>query len=124
MPQLDKLTYSTQIFWLLVCFTSFYFILLKNVLPNILLNIKTRESIINTTLNANSDSSLEVKQADEKFIQVNNEITNLTENFLKTVNKNLVKNLEYIPSVINSKIIKITNSSNTQLQSSYKLIKV
>jgi len=74
MPQLDKLTYTTQIFWLLLSFTSFYFIILKNVLPKILLNIKVRETIVNDMLVGNSDASAEVSQANQKFVQINERV--------------------------------------------------
>jgi len=74
MPQLDKLTYSTQIFWLLVSFTSFYFIILKHILPNILLNIKTRENMINSMLTGNTSASTEVKDSNEQFVHLSDRL--------------------------------------------------
>nr|YP_007890777.1 ATP synthase F0 subunit 8 [Seculamonas ecuadoriensis]AGH24472.1 ATP synthase F0 subunit 8 [Seculamonas ecuadoriensis] len=45
MPQLDKVTYFSQFFWLLVFFLSFYVICLKIILPSIstILKIRTKK---------------------------------------------------------------------------------
>ena len=42
MPQFDKITFFNQIFWLILIFSSFYFILLKNYLPKIGSVLKAR----------------------------------------------------------------------------------
>ena len=42
MPQFDKITFFNQIFWLIVIFSGFYFILLKNFLPKISSVLKAR----------------------------------------------------------------------------------
>ena len=42
MPQFDKITFFNQIFWLILIFSSFYFILLKNFLPKIGSVLKAR----------------------------------------------------------------------------------
>ncbi|MEL6163171.1 MAG: hypothetical protein AAFR37_05210 [Cyanobacteria bacterium J06628_3] len=42
MPQFDKFTFFNQIFWLVLIFSGFYFILLKNYLPKIGSVLKAR----------------------------------------------------------------------------------
>jgi F-type H+-transporting ATPase subunit b len=42
MPQFDKITFFNQIFWLILIFSGFYFILLKNFLPKIGSVLKAR----------------------------------------------------------------------------------
>jgi hypothetical protein len=42
MPQFDKITFFNQIFWLILIFSSFYFILLKKYLPKIGSVLKAR----------------------------------------------------------------------------------
>jgi hypothetical protein len=100
MPQLDKLTYSTQIFWLLLCFSSFYFIILKKILPNILLNIKIREDIIDTSLTGTTNTSVEVKQATNHFIKINNMIVDRVETHVKAIHDSTSRHLSYIPSMV------------------------
>jgi len=42
MPQFDKITFFNQIFWLILIFSSFYIVLLKNYLPKIGSVLKAR----------------------------------------------------------------------------------
>jgi len=42
MPQLDKVTWFSQIFWFLVVFLSFYFVMLFCVLPTVAASLKLR----------------------------------------------------------------------------------
>ena len=42
MPQLDTYMYLSQVFWLLVLFTTFYILILNNILPNISRILKLR----------------------------------------------------------------------------------
>jgi len=43
MPQFDKITFFTQIFWLTIIFFGFYFFTLKVFLPKIATVLKTRK---------------------------------------------------------------------------------
>jgi F-type H+-transporting ATPase subunit b len=43
MPQLDRVTFVSQIFWCLLTFSSLYFILLKKTLPQIAKVLKLRK---------------------------------------------------------------------------------
>ena len=47
MPQFDKVTFFNQIFWFLLAFLSFYFIILKGLLPVLAASLKTRKKIMN-----------------------------------------------------------------------------
>lgn len=48
MPQLDKVTYLSQVFWLFVMFFSFYIIILKWMLPTIVTILKLRQRKIDS----------------------------------------------------------------------------
>jgi len=63
MPQLDKVTFFTQISWLLVVFFSLYVILLKFVLPKLALILKLRQRKIAKFL---SDSNSFKKEAETR----------------------------------------------------------
>lgn len=43
MPQLDKFSFASQIFWLILIFLFFYWVFANFVVPNILLVLKVRE---------------------------------------------------------------------------------
>src|SRR6056297_2631488 len=47
MPQFDKITFFNQIFWFLSAFLSFYFIILKGLLPVLAASLKSRKKIVN-----------------------------------------------------------------------------
>jgi len=43
MPQFDKITFFSQIFWLNITFWGFYFIILSTFLPKVAVVLKTRK---------------------------------------------------------------------------------
>ena len=43
MPQFDKITFLTQIFWLFIIFFGFYFLTLRVFIPEIAAVLKTRK---------------------------------------------------------------------------------
>lgn len=45
MPQLDNVTFLSQIFWCFITFSLLYFIVLKNILPNIAKVLKIRKKL-------------------------------------------------------------------------------
>jgi len=48
MPQLDTYMYLSQVFWLLVLFTTFYILVLNNILPSISRVLKLRRKRISS----------------------------------------------------------------------------
>jgi hypothetical protein len=54
MPQLDKVTFFGQFFWLCIVFTGLYLILVKFCLPSIARILKVRESLLQHTDSATS----------------------------------------------------------------------
>lgn len=54
MPQLDKFSFVTQVFWLLVLFFFLYILLLQYILPAIYRTLKIRKEIIDNLVLDNS----------------------------------------------------------------------
>ncbi len=52
MPQLDLTTYSSQIFWFLLCFAALYFCSSRIILPRISAILKSRKNIIDADLSS------------------------------------------------------------------------
>jgi F0F1-type ATP synthase membrane subunit b/b' len=69
MPQFDKVTFFNQIFWLTVGFLSFYFILLKGLLPVLAASLKTRKKIVNFILLAGTSSDSSSRKSYFKNLQ-------------------------------------------------------
>ena len=53
MPQLDTLTFASQLFWLLVCFLVFYSLVISQVLPKLARILKVRSKKINSAAKSN-----------------------------------------------------------------------
>nr|AGH24284.1 ATP synthase F0 subunit 8 [Reclinomonas americana ATCC 50633] len=51
MPQLDKVTFFSQYFWLLIFFLTFYFFVLKIVLPTVVTIFKLRKKKLEAMVN-------------------------------------------------------------------------
>jgi hypothetical protein len=62
MPQLDKVTFLSQYFWLVVIFFGFYLIVLKSFLPKMSRILKYRKE----KLNASQQSMVETEQEKKK----------------------------------------------------------
>nr|YP_009237679.1 ATP synthase F0 subunit 8 [Trachydiscus minutus]AML60688.1 ATP synthase F0 subunit 8 [Trachydiscus minutus] len=69
MPQFDKITFFNQIFWLTLSFLSFYFIILKGLLPVLAASLKTRKKLVNYVFSASTSSEVSSKKAYFKNLQ-------------------------------------------------------
>jgi|694.fasta_scaffold25000_3 hypothetical protein len=49
MPQLDSVTYFSQIFWFFIFFFSFYFLVLNNILENVFKVFRVRFFYLNNS---------------------------------------------------------------------------
>ncbi|MDX1916878.1 MAG: hypothetical protein SFT68_02735 [Rickettsiaceae bacterium] len=66
MPQLDTSTYSSQLFWLVICITFFYFFIVKVFIPNIEFVLKERQKKITSLLD-------DAKKLQQEAILLNNQ---------------------------------------------------
>jgi len=69
MPQFDKITFFNQIFWLTLSFLSFYFILLKALLPVLASSLKTRKKLVNYVFSASNSLEGSPKKSYYKNLQ-------------------------------------------------------
>lgn len=115
MPQFDKVSFFTQIFWLVLVFFSFYMLLLKIFIPSLSRIIKTR--IKKLQLGEHAIHSLQEEKAtlfitSEEYINkkiqilrdfgsknINTTISWLDDS-IKTTNKNLNSNNSYIKNIL------------------------
>lgn len=85
MPQFDKITFFNQVFWLILFFSSFYFICLKTLLPTLSSVLKVRnKKLQKATTTASSSELLGALTAlnstfEEQFSITKSYITNSTE---------------------------------------------
>lgn len=55
MPQIDTLTFASQLFWLLICFLVFYRLVISQVLPKLARILKVRSKKINSGSRSNTN---------------------------------------------------------------------
>lgn len=70
MPQLDKVTFYSQIFWLIVVFFSLHYVFLKLILPTIAASLKYRNYVLSSYTNSQNMFSSEKLKLDELQKQV------------------------------------------------------
>lgn len=101
LPQFDYTTYSSQVFWFLICFSILYFFISKIITPRISKIIENRANIIN------SDKSV-AEELDEKILQI--ELKNAE--LLKSANEKYQQRIE--------SVIKETSREKEQVLSDLK----
>jgi len=87
MPQFDKITFFTQIFWLFIIFFSFYVVTLRVFIPEIAAVLKTRKKKL--------------------AISTTGDVVSPFKNELDNVEKNTNSLLEVSSEVLNGKIINV-----------------
>lgn len=94
MPQLDKVTFLSQFFWLCLSFITFYFLILKNFLPKMSRILKFRRKKIQEGLTfLTSENNAVLKQYDSLIAQS----LNRSKNFF---NINIDHTLVWVQSLI------------------------
>lgn len=100
MPQLDNVTFLSQIFWCFITFSSLYFIVLKNILPNIAKVLKVRKKLFDyynslfNNINSINNNYIIVKSNDlsNLFSIINKNITNYNDAYRTLNNDSYVQN--------------------------------
>jgi F0F1-type ATP synthase membrane subunit b/b' len=67
MPQLDKLTWFSQIFWVFALFLTFYILIVKNMLPQIGSMLKIRRKRIQAEAMAADNAMVELESIQQSL---------------------------------------------------------
>ncbi len=67
MPQLDPTWFASQIFWLVICFTTLYLVLSKVILPPLQNVISTRKGAIESDLAVAQELKSQAELAKQKY---------------------------------------------------------
>lgn len=116
LPQFDYTTYSSQVFWFLICFAILYFVISKIVTPRISQIIENRANIIN------SDKSA-AEELDEKILQIELKNAELLKNAndkyqqrIESVIKETATEKEKMLSDLKSKIDDMNQKSRQEIK--------
>lgn len=110
MPQLDLSTYSSQIFWFILCFIALYVTASCIILPRIAAILKNRKNIIDTDLSLASEIDnkiYEIESATDTLRKKANQNYQIKlEEAAKSATKQREKMIEELKSKIDSNIQK------------------
>jgi len=108
MPQFDKITFFTQIFWLTIIFFGFYFLTLQIFLPKIAAVLKSRKKKL-------SSGSSGVSNLNEEQLSVTNIRNTFVQNFIEDTKNSLGSKVSLGASWLS---FYLTNSNNQKLTNS------
>ena len=112
MPQFDKITFFTQIFWLTIIFFGFYFIMLQIFLPKIAAVLKTRKKKLSIGVDGVSILNK------EQFFVLSFR-NNFVQNFIYTSKNNLITAVSTSVFWLLNSVLEINISNLSDAQSSY-----
>ena len=116
MPQLDPEFWASQIFWLILTFSSLYLIIWKVFLPKITLSIENRKSRVVNDL----DEAQKLKENAEKKL---NEYNKIIEESKKEAQKIIEDNKKKLDRDIKNKKHKFNDEIEKELMAAEKEIK-
>ena len=93
MPQLDISTYSSQLFWLVICFFSMYFIMAKLIIPRIADIMEQRQNKIDDYISRADEVK---RQAEESLVKYRSALSKATAEADKTLEKTQLELSELI----------------------------
>lgn len=96
MPQLDTSSFTSQLFWLVICFFSMMFIMSKFIIPKIADIMEQRQRKIDSYLNKAADLKQQAESALQKYQDA---LAQATEN----ANKSLADTKDEMNKLINDK---------------------
>lgn len=116
MPQFDISTYSSQIFWLSICFAALYYSFSNIVLPEIRDILKERKSIIDSDKLSAKEIESQLEAINSKTNDLRLEATSKYQIQLEEANKAASLKREKLIEELKNKIEVITKKSQEDLQ--------
>lgn len=116
MPQFDFTTYSSQIFWLLLCFTTLYLTLHFVILPRIHGIIAARKNVIDSDNSAATKLDEQIDEIHSKTEKLRQEASDKYQLKLDEVSKQALKEREKSVEELKEKIDSITKKSRGELK--------
>nr|YP_009944495.1 ATP synthase F0 subunit 8 [Osmundea sinicola]QFR99789.1 ATP synthase F0 subunit 8 [Osmundea sinicola] len=107
MPQLDNLIILSQIFWLILIFSIFYFIVTYYFLPKILKSIKVRKYFLEYNIYLNFRLTKKITEERKKLMDVL--FKNFSDIKYLIFNKIFITNLNLKQDFLKQKYTKLTN---------------
>lgn len=115
MPQFDFTTFSSQIFWLLVCFITLYIFVSKVILPRITSIIASRNKIIDSDKSAAHKLDSQIDDLTSKTIELRQNAGGSYQNKIEETLKKSAKEREKTIEDLKEKIDAMNKKSREDL---------
>ena len=89
MPQLDTTWYASQLFWLVICFFSLYYIMSRFIAPSIADILEKRQNKIDEYLDKATETKRQAEEALQKYHAALNKVTKEANEALERTKKEL-----------------------------------
>ena len=116
MPQLDLTTYSSQIFWFLLCFIALYVTAAYVILPRIAAIIKNRKNIIDADLASAKELDDKIYELEASTDKLRKEANAKYQVKLEEAAKSAAKSREKMIEDLKEKIDKNIKKSHQELK--------
>lgn len=116
MPQLDFTTYSSQIFWLLICFAVLYIFAAFVILPRIREILKERKGVISADISSAEALDRKIEEMHQKTDALRKEATKQYQSKLEEVTKKASAEREKMVEELKDKIENMTKKSRSELR--------
>ncbi len=120
MPQFDFTTYSSQIFWFILCFAALYCAMHFVVLPRIRTILSARKNVIDADLSTAEMLDKKINKLRLKTDDLRREATQKYQYKLEEAVKSAAKQREKSIEELKEKFEQITNKSRQELKSFVK----
>jgi F-type H+-transporting ATPase subunit b len=115
MPQLDISNFSSQIFWLIICFTILYFYLSKIIIPRIDNIISTRKNIIEEDVNQSHILQQKIDKLQQESNNIRNESSIEYKNTIDQAHKKALNSRNFAILKLKERIESISINSKNEI---------
>lgn len=116
MPQFDISSYSSQIFWFIICFAVLYFFMSKIILPRITAILKERKFAIDSDVNSAKTVEHKLEALQTKTDLLRQQANETYQSKIDETIKNTAKQREIMISDLKDKIDSLAKKSRQELQ--------
>lgn len=116
MPQFDFSTFTSQIFWLLICFGIFYFCVSRIIIPRIASILSIRDEQINSDKISAQDLQSKIDEIQTKSDSLRKESAHSYNQRIEETLKECASNREKSINKVKADIDDLTNSSVRKIQ--------
>jgi len=122
MPQLDFTTYSSQIFWFIICFSALLTIASKIILPRITQIIKNRQDLIDADVKRSQELQYTLDLLTSQTEEIRKKANGTYKLKIEEVNKEAAANRQKLFDKVKTDIENKTKESRAKLQNFVKEI--